>query len=327
MNALRISACLLALAAVQPAFAQADAPGSNPIIRDVFTADPAALVVGDRVYLYAGRDVSTNDKYNMPDWLVYSSTDMKTWTSHGTVLKPTDFKWARSDAYASQVVEKDGKFYFYATAKHNKPDTAMAIGVAVSDSPTGPFVDARGTALITNDMTPQAKHDWSDIDPTVFTDDDGTSWLMWGNEKAFLVKLKPNMIELDGPIREVELPHYTEGPWLHKHGDLYYVSYASWDKGDIGEYISYATAPSVEGPWTYRGKLTGMAENSNTIHPAIIEFKGQSYFFYHDGALTIGDQKGGSYRRSVRVEYLNYNPDGTIQPIEQTKAGVSVPPR
>ncbi|WKL58747.1 glycoside hydrolase family 43 protein [Asticcacaulis sp. ZE23SCel15] len=327
MNALRASALILALTAACPVLAQSDVPGSNPIIRDIFSADPAALVVGDKVYLYVGRDVSTAERYNMPDWLAYSTTDMKTWTSHGVVLKPTDFKWARSDAYASQVVEKDGKFYFYATAKHNKPDTAMAIGVAVSDSPTGPFVDARGTALITNAMTPDAKHDWSDIDPTVFTDDDGTSWLMWGNEKAYLVKLKANMTELDGPITEVSLPHYTEGPWLHKRGDMYYVSYASWDKGDAGEYISYATAPSVQGPWTYRGKLTGMAENSTTIHPAIIEFKGQSYFFYHDGAWSIGDQKGGSYRRAVRVEPLDYNADGTIKPITQTKAGVSVEPK
>ncbi|MBP2158110.1 MULTISPECIES: glycoside hydrolase family 43 protein [Asticcacaulis] len=324
MTALRTYAFLLALAAA-PAVARDDAPGSNPIIRDVFSADPAALVVGDRVYLYVGRDVSDDNKYRMPDWLAYSSADMTHWQSHGTVLKPTDFKWARSDAYASQVVEKDGKFYFYATAKHNAPDTAMAIGVAVADSPTGPFTDARGTALITNAMTPEAKHDWSDIDPTVFTDDDGTSWLMWGNEKCFIVKLKANMIELDGPVREVALPHYTEGPWLHKRGGLYYVTYASWDKGDDGEYISYATAPSVQGPWTYRGQLTGKAENSSTIHPAIIDFKGQSYFFYHDGGWTIGDKKGGSYRRAVRVERLYYNADGTIRPIVQTKAGVSAP--
>lgn len=325
MSLLHLSAIALGLVAAEPALPP-EPPGTNPIIRDIFSADPAALVVGDRVYLYAGRDVSTNDKYNMPEWRAYSSSDMKTWQAHGVVLKPTDFKWARSDAYASQVVEKDGKFYFYATAKHNAPDTAMAIGVAVSDSPTGPFVDARGTALITNAMTPEAKHDWSDIDPTVFTDHDGTSWLMWGNEKAFIVKLKPNMIELDGPITQVDLPHYTEGPWLHKRGDTYYVTYASWDKGAPGEYISYATAKSVQGPWTYRGQLTGMAESSNTIHPAIIDFKGQWYFFYHDGTLSIDGQTGSGYRRNVRVEPLYYNADGTIKPIVQTKAGVSILP-
>ncbi|MFT3997711.1 MAG: glycoside hydrolase family 43 protein [Asticcacaulis sp.] len=322
----------LLLSVASPVVAQdkkaAPKPGSNPIIRDVFTADPAALVVGKRVYLYAGRDDSSVNTYRMPDWRVYSSTDMKHWTAHGVVLKPTDFKWSTGDAYASQVIEKNGKFYFFATAKYRGDDKnrpSMAIGVAVSDSPTGPFVDARGTPLVTNDMTPQGKHGWSDIDPTVLIDDDGTAWMMWGNENLFLVRLKPDLTEMDGPIEEIKLPNYTEGPWLHKRGDMYYVTYASWDKARDGEYMSYATAPSVKGPWTHRGELTGMAHNSNTIHPAIIEFKKKWYFFYHDGGLTIGDQKGGSYRRAVRVEHLYYNEDGTIKPIVQTEKGVSKP--
>lgn len=292
------------LLAAEVAAAQPSAPGSNPIIRDQFTADPAALVAGDTVYLYAGHDISDDEKYRMPDWLLYSSTDMTHWRSHGTILRPTDFAWSTGDAYASHVVEKGGKFYFFANAKE-RATGAMAIGVAVSDRPTGPFVDARGSVLITNAMTPQGKHDWSDIDPTVLTDDDGTSWLMWGNGNCFLAKLKPNMIELDGPIQEVTLPLYVEGPWLHKRGKLYYLTYASRENGrDKPETISYATAPAVTGPWTYRGMLTGPAANSGTIHPAIITFKGRDYFFYHDGTLTIGEKKGGSYRRAVRVERL-----------------------
>jgi arabinoxylan arabinofuranohydrolase len=197
----------------------------------------------------------------------------------------------------------------------------------VSNSPTGPFVDARGTALITDDMTPHSKHGWSDIDPTVFTDTDGTSWLMWGNGDCYLAKLKPNMIELDSPIQKIALPDYTEGPWLHKRGDLYYLTYASIDEKKQGaERIAYATAPKLTGPWTYRGLITGSAKNSYTIHPGIIEFKGQWYFFYHNAALTIGDQKGGLGRRAVAIEYLYYNADGTIRPIEQTELGVSVLP-
>lgn len=317
----------VALGAVLPVLAQ-DAPGWNPIIRDRFTADPAALVVGDTVYLYAGHDVSNRETYVMPEWLLYSSTDMKTWKSHGVIMKPTDFSWSTGDAYASQVVEKNGKYWFFVTARDRGVEggrrSAMAIGVAVSDKPTGPFVDAIGKPLITNDMTPSKMHGWNDIDPTVFTDDDGTSWLMWGNEECYLVKLKPSMTELDGPIRKVELPKYTEGPWLHKRGKLYYLTYASWDApAEKAERIFYATATSIEGPWTPRGELTGFAENSSTIHPAIIDFKGKSYFFYHDGGWTIDGVKGGSYRRSVRVEPLHYNADGTIQPIRQTAEGVS----
>lgn len=319
-------AAALSIAAAGPALAE-DAPGSNPIIRDRFTADPAALVVGDTVYLYAGHDASDRDGYDIPEWLLYSSTDMKNWRSHGVLMKPTDFSWSTGEAWASQVVEKNGKYYFFVTAQDRGAEgrrAAKAIGVAVSDKPTGPFVDAIGKPLITNDMTPSKMHGWNDIDPTVFTDDDGTSWLMWGNEECYMVKLKPSMTELDGPIRKVDLPRYTEGPWLHKRGDTYYLTYASWDApAEPAERIYYATAKSIEGPWTPRGELTGYAANSTTIHPAIIEFKGKWYFFYHDGGLTIGERKGGSYRRAVRVEPLHYNADGTIQPIKQTPEGLS----
>ncbi|EGF90904.1 xylosidase/arabinosidase [Asticcacaulis biprosthecium C19] len=326
----RYVACL-AMSAVlmsSAAMAQAPVPGTNPLFTDVFTADPAALVVDDKVYLYVGHDEARGtEMFTMKDWLVYSSSDMKTWTGHGPIMKATDFKWAKRDAWASQVIEKDGRFYFYATVAHDDSHPGMAIGVAVSDSPTGPFTDARGSALITNEMTKVTTHSWDDIDPTVFTDDDGTTWLMWGNGMAYYAKLKPNMTELDGPIYMIDLPDYEEGPWLHKREGIYYLTYASRDrisKGD--ETISYATAPSVRGPWTRRGELTGSGKNSFTIHPAIIQFKGNWYFFYHDAGLTIGDQTGAIGRRAVRVEHLYYNPDGTIMPIVQTDAGVSVDP-
>jgi beta-xylosidase len=212
--------------------------------------------------------------------------------------------------------------------QHNKEHSGKAVGVAVSDNPLGPFVDARGSALITDEMTPNSRKPWSDIDPTVFLDDDGTGWLMWGNGDCYLAKLKANLIELDGAISKISLPNYTEGPWLHKHGNTYYLTYASIDEVKRGaERIAYATAPSVTGPWTFRGLITGSAKNSYTIHPAIAEFKGQSYLFYHNAALTIGEERGATGRRAVAVEYLYYNSDGTIQPIQQTDAGVSVPPK
>jgi beta-xylosidase len=117
----------------------------NPLIRDLFTADPAALVHGDTVYLYVGHDEAKGkEMFAMKEWLCYSSKDMKTWVSHGSILKPTDFVWGEKDAWASQVVEKDGKFYFFTTVQHKAPDVGKAIGVAVSDSPTGPFKDAVG---------------------------------------------------------------------------------------------------------------------------------------------------------------------------------------
>lgn len=303
------------------------APGSNPIIRDKFTADPAPLVVGDRLYLYTGHDEAQRDEmFTMREWLAYSTTDMRTWTDHGPVLRVADFKWAKQDAWASQMIEKDGRFWFYAAVEHDSTHPGKAIAVAVSDSPTGPFVDAKGSALVTNEMTPRGTHSWEDIDPTVFTDDDGTTWIAWGNRQCYIARLKPNMIEIDGPIIEITPPHFEEGPWLHKRGRLYYLTYASLDRSKHrDEKVSYATAPSIQGPWTYRGELTGSGKYSFTIHPGIVEFRGEWYLFLHNAALTIGDQNGAIGRRAVTVERLQYNSDGTIRPVIQTEAGVTAP--
>ena len=297
----------------------------NPIFTDAFTADPAPLVVGDELYVYVGHDEAKDggDYYNITEWLCYSTKDMKTWTSHGSVLKPTDFKWATGEAWASQVVEKDGKYYYYTTAQHGQPHVGKAIGVAVSDHPTGPFVDAIGKALVIDSDTPG--RGWNDIDPTVWIDEDGTAWMYWGNGSCFYAKLKPNMIEIDGEIKQVRgLEGFVEGPWLHKRGDLYYLTYAGFKRGS--ENIRYATAEKIDGPWTNRGELSGNANNSFTIHPGIVEFKDQWYLFYHNATLTLNGLKGITGRRSVCVDYLYYDRDGLMMPVPQTREGVTVPP-
>ena len=297
----------------------------NPIITDKFTADPAPMVYDGTLYLYVGHDeyyegqdsASGGKEFNITEWLCYSTTDMKTWTDHGSVLKPTDFKWAVGEAWASQVVEKNGKFYYYTTVQAGEPFVGKAVGVAVSDSPTGPFVDAIGAPLVHDKMTDNgARGWWNDIDPTVLIDGDD-AWLCWGNGTCFLAKLKPNMVELDGEIKVIDLPKYVEGPWLHKHNDIYYLTYAGMGAGR--ENIAYATATSMEGPWTYQGELTGMAENSFTIHPGIAEYNGQWYLFYHNAVLTIDGIKGAIGRRSVCVDKLFYHEDGTMLYVEQTK--------
>ena len=318
----------LALAAMAaPALSQDAAPGSNPIIRDKFTADPAPMVDGERLYLYVGHDEAQRDEmFNMKEWLVYSTTDMRHWTDHGPIMKMSDFKWAKKDAWAAQAIRKNGRYWFYAAVEHDQTHPGKAIAVAVSDKPTGPFVDAKGSALITNQMTPKGTHSWEDIDPTVFTDDDGTTWIAWGNRQAYIAKLKSNMIELDGPIREITPPHFEEGPWLHKRGKFYYLTYASLDRATHrDERISYATATSLDGPWTYRGELTGSGKYSFTIHPGIAQYKGDWYIFLHNASLAIGDLNGAIGRRAVTVERLEYNPDGTLKPVVQTEAGITAP--
>lgn len=295
---------------------QQKAEAQNPIITDKYTADPAAMVYNDTVYLYAGRDECPTERnfYEMHEWLVYSSTDMVNWTEHPVPLKVSDFKWAADDAWAAQVIEKGGKFYWYITTTHATIH-GKAIGVAVSDSPIGPFKDALGKALITNDMTTETPISWDDIDPTVWIDDNGQAYLYWGNTKCYWAKLKDNMIELDGPIHTVDLPNYTEAPWIHKHGDNYYLSYAY----QFPEKTAYAMSKSIEGPWEFKGILNELAGNCNTNHQAIIDYKGKTYFIYHNGGIQ---PNGQSFRRSVCIDELHYNADGTIKRIIMTSEGV-----
>ena len=303
------------------------AKGQNPLFTDSFTADPTALVVGNTVYVYVGRDAaSVGGWFNMPDWLCYSTTDMKNWTSHGPVLAAKDFETANSNsAWAAQVVEKDGKYYFYVTLDR---EDGHFITVAVGDSPTGPFKEALpGKPLVIDSMTKDSHRANSDIDPTVFIDDDGTPWLAWGNGDCYMVRLKNNMIETEGPITKVPFRNFSEGPWLFKRGKLYYNIYAADAPGVQAEQICYSTAEKITGPWTYRGFLTGAAKHGFTIHPAVIEFKNQWYFFYHDGSNTINGEPGGDTRRTVCAEYLYFNPDGTIKPIKLTSEGISIPPK
>ena len=278
----------------------------NPIIQTNYTADPAPMVYNDKVYLYTTHDEDNSTWFTMNDWRLYTTSDMVNWTDHGAVLSYTDFSWAKGDAWAPQCIERDGKFYMYVPMISNINNRG-AIGVAVADSPYGPFYDPLGKPLV--------QSEWGDIDPTVFIDDDGQAYLYWGNTQCYYVKLKKNMIELDGPIVPVHLPRYTEAPWIHKRGDWYYLSYAS----EFPEKICYAMSRSITGPWEYKGILNEIAGNSNTNHQAIIEFKDDWYFIYHNGSINTA---GGSFRRSVCIDRLYYNEDGTMKRIQMTTEGV-----
>lgn len=306
-------------AKMQEAGAQQDTTFSsegNPIIKHKYTADPAALVYKDRVYLYTGHDQAPKEKnfYEMHEWLAFSSNDLKTWTEHPVPLKVKDFKWSKGDAWAGQVIERNNKFYWYVCTEHIKG--GKAIGVAIADSPIGPFSDTRGTALVTNEMTKATSITWDDLDPTVWVDDDGQAYLFWGNTVCYYAKLKDNMMELDGPIATIDIPAFTEAPWIHKRGDYYYLSYAT----GFPEKIAYAMSKNIKGPWEYKGILNEVAGNSNTNHQAIIHFKEKDYFIYHNGAINTD---GGSFRRSVCIDRLFYNNDGTIRRIIMTSEGIS----
>lgn len=287
----------------------------NPIIRDKHTADPAVLVEGDTLWLFAGHDAKGNQNgYVMKDWLLYSTTDMKHWTEYPSPLHIDDFAWANSkQAYAGHVAKRNGKYYWYVSTNW------CGIGVAVSDNIKGPYKDALGKPLLTNEQCFASKHSWACIDPAILIDDDGTPYIIWGNGQCYYAKLKDNMIEIDGEVHQIDLPDFTEAPWLHKYQGKYYLTYATgWP-----EKIAYAVADNIGGPYRPMGIISEIAGNSNTTHPAIVKFRDRWIFFSHNGALP----EGTSYSRSIIAEPLHYNTDGSIRPIPPTAEGVSPQPK
>ena len=304
------------------------AKAQNPFVQTWCTSDPAPMVHNGTMYVYTGHDEDGADFFWMQEWRVYSTQDMVNWQDHGSPLALETFSWADDRAWAGQTIERDGKFYWYICA-HSKISNGMAIGVAVSDSPTGPFKDALGKPLFENGS-------WDHIDPTVMIDDDGQAWLMWGNPQCYYLKLNRDMISYEGELGKLPMTEeafggpmmkerekgktykdsYVEGPWLTKRNGTYQLLYAA---GGVPEHISYSTAPSPLGPWKYAGEIMPLCDtNSFTNHCGVADYKGHSYFFYHTGKLP----NGGGFGRSVAVEEFKYNADGSFPKIMPTDAGV-----
>ncbi len=304
----------------------------NPIIRDQFTADPTARVFNGRVYLYPSHDIfppegQRKDWFCMEDYHVFSSENLTDWTDHGMIVTQNKVPWVRQNSYsmwAPDCVERDGKYYFYFPSSP-KDGRGFGIGVAVADSPEGPFV-------------PESEpiKGISGIDPCVLQASDGNAYIFWGPGRC--AKLKPNMKELadDTPKEKVkwgerefemygvnclkDLPNrQAEGPFAFEYNGNYYLTYPY--VREKTEVIGYAMSKNPMGPYEYKGII--MAEHPNgcwTNHHSIVNYKGQWYFFYHRNAFSPRDDK----RRSVQIEKLYFNPDGTIQEIKETMRGVGI---
>ncbi|HHX11155.1 MAG TPA: family 43 glycosylhydrolase [Firmicutes bacterium] len=296
-----LSILFLSIAGVSDLTAKNEAPPQRPIIQTKYTADPAPMVYNDTVFLYTSHDEDDAMGFKMEDWLLYSSTDMVNWTEHGAVASLKDFDWVPYDngAWAVQCIERNGKFYLYCPMPGG-----VGIGVLVADTPYGPFKDPIGKPLIRN-----SSHD---IDPTVFIDDDGQAYMYWGNPKVYWVKLNEDMISYSGEIMQDETTpkNYQEGPWVWKRGDYYYMAYASTC---CPEGIGYAMSSSPTGAWEYKGMIMDASEKSRGNHPGIIEYKGKSYLFGHSYDLLKHITSKFYERRSVDMDEMIYNPDGTIQ--------------
>ena len=315
--------CVLALVFATTLRAQ------NPIICDRYTSDPAPYVHGDTLYLFVDHDEdeTLNGYFTMKDWLLYSTLDMVNWTYRGTPLTSATFSsWAKqdNDCWASQCIERNGKWYWYVTATI-KGQAYPGIGVAVADNPAGPYKDPIKKPLVQG---------WFKIDPSVFIDDNGQAYLFYGNNMLWYAKLSKGMTSLTSGETEVKTKdekafgpykgynddgtpktNFEEASWIYKRDGKYFLEYAA---GGVPEHWAYSTAEKVTGPWTYQGKVMGEAENSFTIHGGSVEYKGHHYMFYHNGNLP----GGGGFKRSTCVEEFTPNPDGTLPFINFSKTGV-----
>jgi hypothetical protein len=308
------------------------ATAQNPVIRDQFTADPTARVFNDKVYLYPSHDImppqgQRQDWFCMEDYHVFSSENLTDWTDHGMIVTQNKVPWVRPNSYsmwAPDCVYRNGKYYFYFPSAP-AAGGGFAVGVAIADKPEGPFIPE-----------PEPIKGVNGIDPCVLQASDGNAYIFWGNGRC--AKLKPNMKELadDNPKETVkfrerefemtgvnclkDLPNrQAEGPFAFEANGWYYLTYPYVRENT--EVLGYAMSKNPMGPYEYKGLI--MAEHPTgcwTNHHSIINYKGQWYLFYHSNFFSPSDDK----RRSVCIEKLSFNADGTIQEVKETMRGVGI---
>ena len=314
----------------------------EPLVTNIYTADPSAHVFNGRIYVYPSHDIESGiaqndngDHFAMRDYHVLSMDSIGgKVTDHGVALDVKDIPWAGRQLWAPDAAFKNGTYYLYFPVK-DKQDV-FRLGVATSSSPTGPFKPE--PKPIANSFS---------MDPAVFTDTDGSSYMyfggIWGgqlqrwssgtynakdeypkdDEPALMPKIarmNQNMLEFQEAPKDVQILDETgkpllakdnnrrffEAAWLHKYNGKYYFSYSTGDT----HFIAYATGDNPYGPFTYQGTILNPVVGW-TNHHSIVEFKGKWYLFYHDSQLS----KGQTHLRSVKVTELKHRPDGTIETI------------
>ena len=320
-NLIVLIICVVSVSSMKSTSAQ------NPFIRDQFTADPSARVFNGKVYVFPSHDIQApegkglrKDWFCMEDYHVFSSENLSNWTDHGMIVSQYDAAWVDSTSYsmwAPDSVERNGKYYFYFPANTNSigPNgrKGFGIGVAVANKPEGPYV-------------PQEKNieGVHGIDPNVLIDKDGQAYLYWSQGNIFVAKLKDNMLELDSePMIIPNLPEegLKEGPWVFERNNKYYLTFPHVENKT--ERLEYAMGDNPMGPF----KMTGVIMDESPVgcwtnHHSILEYKDQWYLFYHHNDYSPQFDKN----RSVRIDSLFFNADGTIQKVTPTLRGVGVTP-
>lgn len=295
----------------------------NPLIQYQFTADPSARVFGDRVYVFPSHDIVATEGKGRKDWFcmedyhVFSSDNLTDWKDHGMIVQQNKVPWVKPDSYsmwAPDCIERNGKYYFYfpSTPKDTiNSKRGFTVGVAIANQPEGPYIPE-----------PNPIKGISGIDPNVFIDKDGQAYLYWSGGNIFVARLKENMTELDSEVKTIEnLPTkgLKEGPYLFERNGIYYLTYPHVENKI--ERLEYATADNPLGPFKVAGVIMDESPTGCwTNHHSIIEFKKEWYLFYHHNDLSPQFDKA----RSIRADYLHFNPDGSIQKVIPTLRGVGI---
>ncbi|MBJ7880525.1 glycoside hydrolase family 43 protein [Gelidibacter salicanalis] len=303
----------------------------NPVISQRYTADPTGLEYDGRLYLWTSHDIDEQKRYWMNDITCVSTDDMQNWTDHGEVFKaPEDMPWV-TQAWAPSVVERNGKFYLY-TGDGNR-----SVNVSVSDSPTGPFKGVGNQPLITKE-TPNADVEWL-FDPTVFIDDDGQAYCVFGGgptkilangkrrKNARIIKLGDDLVSTVGEAVLIDAPGFYEGGYISQRKvngkTTYYFSY--FTNIGTGMNIDYMMSDDPMSGWEYKGTvLKQPADNYNNSHASVFSFKDKWYLGYHTRKIATDrkvDEKIALRQRSVCVDELFFNADGTIKEVVPTLDG------
>lgn len=290
----------------------------NPIIRDQFSADPTARVFEGKMYVYPSHDIPSpierlKEWFCMADYHVFSSENLTDWKDHGVIVSQERVPWVQPESYsmwAPDCVFKDGKYYFYFPSTPRGGERGFAVGVAVSDKPYGPFIPQM-----------RAIEGVRGIDPCVLTDKDGQSYIYWAGGGMWMAKLKDNMLELASePVQVQKLPDgFKEGPFVFERGGKYYYTFP-WVQ-DKTETLAYAMGDHPMGPFEFKGIIMDQSSTGCwTNHHSIVEYQGQWYLFYHHNDYSPQFDKN----RSVRVDSLSFNEDGTIRKVIPTLRGVGI---
>lgn len=288
---------------------------------DIKTADPSGHVWNDgKMYLYTSHDEECQQDFYMKNWHVFSSEDLVNWKDHGAVLSVDDLTWADNYAWAPDAAYKNGKYYLVFPAGTGMKDRQnpanstkwMGIGIAVSDSPTGPFKDAIGAPLW---REPYAN------DPALFVDDDGKAYLYFHGTKFdyYVAEMADDMRSIRGDFEKMDMGGYEpkmEGPWVFTRDGKYYFTMPENNRS-----LSYYMSDSPKGPWEYKGVFME-EENQSNNHHSIVEYKGQWILFYHRW-LKSPVSSCEKPQRYTTAEYIRFNKDGTIRKVARSETGVA----